>query len=65
MGVGEHTATMCMIMCIMAITSQKQYGSLWKFAYNQDTRYKIVLLPIHVYNYAHIRHYSHIDIHNS
>ena len=31
----------------------------------QDTRYKMVLLPFHVYNYTHIRHYAHIDIHNS
>ena len=27
----------------------------------QDTRYKMALLPFHVYNYTHIRHYSHIN----
>ena len=31
---------------------------------NQDTRYKMVLLPFYVYNYTHIRHYTHRDIHN-
>ena len=30
----------------------------------KDTRYKMVLLPFHVYNYTHIRHYTHRDMHS-
>ena len=30
----------------------------------QDTRYKMVLLPFHVYNYTHIRRYSRRDMHS-
>ena len=30
----------------------------------EDTRYKMVLLPFHVYNYTHIRHYTHRDMHS-
>ena len=33
-------------------------------ATKQDTRYKMVLLPFDVYNYTHIRHYSHKDMHS-
>ena len=37
-------------------------------ASNEDNailvRYKMVLLPFHVYNYTHIRHYSHRDMHS-
>ena len=29
-----------------------------------DTRYKMVLLPFHVYNYTHIRRYSRRDMHS-
>ena len=29
----------------------------------QDARYKMVLLPLHVYHYTHIRQHSHIDMH--
>ena len=33
-----------------------------RYVHYQDTRYKMVLLPFHVYNYTRIRHYSYIDI---
>ena len=53
-----------LINCSNNGSSNRGQGTRWSLR-TQLARYKMVLLSFHVYNYTHIRHYSHIDIHNS
>ena len=46
-----------------AIKQDTRWTNLFKKIEDGFTVYKMILLPFRVYNYTHIRHYSHIDIH--
>ena len=51
-------------MCVMQKLIKDNTTAGNKCIIRKDTRYKMVLLPFHVYNYTHIRRYSHRDMHS-